>query len=375
LGQKEIESPNDEKLLVNSMTYSAMERGGPGKRRSSKERSGVRNRLQFGLFESSFNSDDGLKVVTFDESSSSLIDQEEMDAIIAGVPDDTDWSFDAMNRGLQDLEWDDFNIPTLLAESAAQENISSENSQAEDPKPIYSSQRQNPSALDEALYSAREEIRLLRAERNWLEESLADSNKTNRALKNERLNLEDENEDIRDELNLEREIGTTRRSNLANIYAGHKAAINPFTPMKASTEYSNEDNSDSETSVTSPSYPSSIFSLESYSSSASSVISSQLVSAIEEITLLLCGDDILIPLYQTCFTSKDIGKQRFEDNFRRLLKIYARDLEAEVSDPLEVKAAAFMRSRARRIAFNITRNFDQEGRVRRLSLSHLDDDQ
>jgi hypothetical protein len=60
---------------------------------------------------------------------------EEMDAIITGMLEDTDWSYDDLNRSFQNSELNDYNMPTLLAESAAQENISTENSQAEDPPP------------------------------------------------------------------------------------------------------------------------------------------------------------------------------------------------------------------------------------------------
>jgi hypothetical protein len=76
---------------------------------------------------------------------------------------------------------------------------------------IYT-QRHNPSALNEALNAANEEIRMLKAEKAQLEDLLAESNKENRALKKERKELEEDIEDLRDDLDQEKKINERLRS-------------------------------------------------------------------------------------------------------------------------------------------------------------------
>jgi hypothetical protein len=120
------------------------------------------------------------------------------------------------------------------------------------------------------------------------------------------------------------------------------------------------------------SYPSSVSSLDSQST-GDSEYSVQLLSAEQEFTLLLGSEPCLVSLYGACFASANIGAQRFEDNFRRLLKIYARDLQAEAKDQLQAKAAQFVRPRARRVASNIRRNFDPQDAALKLPLSNLED--
>jgi hypothetical protein len=55
------------------------------------------------------------------------------EAIVPEMPENTDWSFDNLHMDFQDLEWNDFNMDTLLAEPVVQENIPTKNPQAEDP--------------------------------------------------------------------------------------------------------------------------------------------------------------------------------------------------------------------------------------------------
>jgi hypothetical protein len=90
---------------------------------------------------------------------------------------------------------------------------------------IYT-QRHNPSALNEALDAANEEIRMLRAEKAQLEDLLAESNKENRALKKERNKLEDEKHDLIEELEQEEQLNErlkSRRSSPPNASANTTA--------------------------------------------------------------------------------------------------------------------------------------------------------
>ncbi|EPE26609.1 hypothetical protein GLAREA_02522 [Glarea lozoyensis ATCC 20868] len=86
---------------------------------------------------------------------------------------------------------------------------------------IYT-QRHNPSALNEALDAANEEIRMLRAEKAQLEDLLAESNRENRALKKERNKLEDDKTYLKNELKQEEKLNDrlkSRRSSPSNADA------------------------------------------------------------------------------------------------------------------------------------------------------------
>jgi tetratricopeptide (TPR) repeat protein len=118
-------------------------------------------------------------------------------------------------------------------------------------------------------------------------------------------------------------------------------------------------NANVDTSSVGSSYPSSVFSLSS-AGSLSSIHSLDLRSAEEEFVSLLLNDAILQPLYQLCFESDRIGAQRFENNFRRLLKLFANDLRSEAQDKVQKSAVYFVRSRARNIAHCIWRKYEPD---------------
>jgi tetratricopeptide (TPR) repeat protein len=118
-------------------------------------------------------------------------------------------------------------------------------------------------------------------------------------------------------------------------------------------------NANVDTSLVGSYYPSSVFSLSS-AGSLSSIHSLDLRSAEEEFVSFLLNDAILQPLYQLCFESDRIGAQRFENNFRRLLKLFANDLRSEAQDKVQKSAVYFVRSRARNIAHCIWREYEPD---------------
>jgi hypothetical protein len=84
-------------------------------------------------------------------------------------------------------------------------------------------------------------------------------------------------------------------------------------------------------------------------------------SAAAELVSLLLNDEHLKPLYSTALESPKIGGQRFETNFRRLLKKFAVDLKKEAEDPLQVQAAKFVGAQASIVAGNIREALQTHG--------------
>ena len=61
-------------------------------------------------------------------------------------------------------------------------------------------------------------------------------------------------------------------------------------------------------------------------------------------------DQVLRPLYSNAFRSTRIGPDRFQKNFRRLLKIYSRNLKHEANSTFQALIVKFVSSYARQIA-------------------------
>ena len=101
------------------------------------------------------------------------------------------------------------------------------------------------------------------------------------------------------------------------------------------------------------SYAESIFSLasiSSYSTVPTAYSQEELLSAAEELAILLANDEVLKPLYPCALESKRIGADRFIRNFRRLLKVFSRGLESEAQRPEHKLVANFVRIRAAFVA-------------------------
>ncbi|KAJ4357180.1 uncharacterized protein N0V89_001755 [Didymosphaeria variabile] len=106
----------------------------------------------------------------------------------------------------------------------------------------------------------------------------------------------------------------------------------------------------------------SIFSIASLASSAtdlskaSGYSATQIATATREVLLILRDDEVLQPLYKTAIEG-DIGPDRFVNNFRRLLKLYAEDLKEEARDRIEFLAARLVAVKARHLAESILEKF------------------
>ncbi|PSN61897.1 hypothetical protein BS50DRAFT_148013 [Corynespora cassiicola Philippines] len=99
----------------------------------------------------------------------------------------------------------------------------------------------------------------------------------------------------------------------------------------------------------------SIFSVASLASSASDLSKAsgysalEIASATRELLVLIQGDEILGPLCATAIQG-EIGPQRFSRNFRRLLKLYAKNLQEEAHDRLEYLSARLVAIKAQYLA-------------------------
>jgi len=106
----------------------------------------------------------------------------------------------------------------------------------------------------------------------------------------------------------------------------------------------------------------SIFSLASHSTVPSTVPSSSLrkvlASATDQLVTLLVNDHILHSLFLASVEAKNIGGERFARNFRRLLRIFARDLRIEAHKPVEDAAAHLLQSHATDITGSIRARYD-----------------
>lgn len=86
----------------------------------------------------------------------------------------------------------------------------------------------------------------------------------------------------------------------------------------------------------------------------------ELITAADELVALLQADKELKPLYTIALTKASFGAERFERNFHRLLKMYAKDLKAEAKEPLHYMAAQLTYSRARYVVNAIRKQYDQD---------------
>ena len=85
-----------------------------------------------------------------------------------------------------------------------------------------------------------------------------------------------------------------------------------------------------------------------------------LITAADELVALLQADKELKPLYTIALTKASLGAERFERNFHRLLKMYAKDLKVEAKEPLHYMAAQLTYSRARYVVNAIRKQYDQD---------------
>ena len=114
---------------------------------------------------------------------------------------------------------------------------------------------------------------------------------------------------------------------------------------------------------------SAVFSDDFISGSSNSGFSDQNIhSAIVHLASLLMNDEVLQPLYSTAFTSTRIGPDRFHRNFRRLLKIFSKNLIYEAKSPFQGSIAKFVSSCAKKVATIIR---DKHERKDPQKLSHM----
>ncbi|KAL1646807.1 hypothetical protein SLS58_002942 [Diplodia intermedia] len=84
-----------------------------------------------------------------------------------------------------------------------------------------------------------------------------------------------------------------------------------------------------------------------------------LVSATHQLVHLLSQHEGLKPLIEEAVESNAIGADKFCNNFRRLLKIYSKDLDDDAGESLEFLAAKLVRLRARAVAYLIWEKTEQ----------------
>lgn len=114
-------------------------------------------------------------------------------------------------------------------------------------------------------------------------------------------------------------------------------------------EYSSSD--ESQNSSSGP--PSVIFSDVTAPSSSTSQLSTEESVAARELVALLLEDRMLETLFLAALKDPKIGPERFQRNFRILLKVYSRNLREEAQNSLHREAARLVLSRARYTANSI----------------------
>jgi hypothetical protein len=72
---------------------------------------------------------------------------------------------------------------------------------------------------------------------------------------------------------------------------------------------------------------------------------------------VLADDEVLVLLYHSALRDDSVDPQRFENNFRRLLKLYSKQLQEEARDSLEHLAARLVLFKARSLAKSIVQKF------------------
>lgn len=106
----------------------------------------------------------------------------------------------------------------------------------------------------------------------------------------------------------------------------------------------------------------SIFSFVSDSTTPSTTNSQEseevLISASEQLVILLVNDDILHQLFLDSVTAKGLGAERSFRNFRRLIKTFAKELRAEAQLPIQKVAARFVETRATYVTQSIRARYD-----------------
>jgi hypothetical protein len=107
----------------------------------------------------------------------------------------------------------------------------------------------------------------------------------------------------------------------------------------------------------------SIFSSVSTSTFPSRYSEGVLWLASEQFVALLVNDEMLGPLFHIAMESKTIGPDRFARNFRRILKVFARDLKIEAQGPLQTLTANFLKSQAADISQSIRKKYDFEHQI------------
>jgi len=110
----------------------------------------------------------------------------------------------------------------------------------------------------------------------------------------------------------------------------------------------------------------SVFSIASWTSLTSAITdlsrdtgysAAHIENATSNLLSMLEVDEVLTPLYVAAIQDASIGPQRFENNFRRLLKLYAGRLKEEAHDSLEYLAAGLVLSKARTLAEAIVEKY------------------
>lgn len=136
-------------------------------------------------------------------------------------------------------------------------------------------------------------------------------------------------------------------------------------PMTAPT-CSQYDDSDRESIV---SQVDSIFSVASLASTASAFSAAsgysaaQIESATRELLRVFLENEVLNGLYKIAILRMDVGPERLQRNIRRLLKLYARNLQSEAVQDLEKLAARLVQLKSAYVAHSIIQQFEVRSSV------------
>ncbi|KAI9736198.1 MAG: hypothetical protein M1834_001083 [Cirrosporium novae-zelandiae] len=134
-------------------------------------------------------------------------------------------------------------------------------------------------------------------------------------------------------------------------------------PLKVEEKYDEENASNSDTVSNSTSYAQSIFSIPDSIASDDTLVDfgDLALIAANEIIEIMLKDEGLKSLCLDAVYSDRVGADRFENNFRRLLKQYSMDLESEAQDENEKKAMYIIHKKSRYMAQAIRRKANEEG--------------
>jgi hypothetical protein len=94
-------------------------------------------------------------------------------------------------------------------------------------------------------------------------------------------------------------------------------------------------------------------------------------SGVYQIVQLLLDQQPLRALCDEAITSPFVGAERFERNFRRILRLYAKELLEASTNPIEKECAGFVRARARSIARRVRESLDTSTHAVTINLCYI----